>query len=147
MSPDTIRARADPPPAPAADAGAEKARPARVWVVRADGGKYTDHFVAGGYAAVGWFDLSSVSSRDEIRRRYVQEYPEAPSGQIANETGQLAAFRLDMGEGDYVLTPTADRGWLRYGRVTGPCIAAAGDDGCRYRNRRAVDWAAAPLSR
>lgn len=147
MSPDTIRAGVVPGPAPAADAGAEKARPVRDWVVRADGGQYTDHFVAGGYAAVGWFDLSSASSRDEIRRRYVQEYPEAPSGQIANETGQIAAFRLDMSEGDYVITPMDDLGWLRFGRVAGPCVSVVEGDGCPRRNRRTVEWADARLRR
>ena len=43
-------------------------------------------------------------------------------GQIANETGQLAGIRLEMAEGDYVITPAADRESLRYGRITGPCV-------------------------
>ena len=110
-----------------------------VWVVRANGGRNTDKFITGRFIAVGWFDLSSATSRDEIRQRYEQEYPDAPAGQIANEIGQLAAFRLDIGEGDYVVTPGADREWLYYGRVTGPWIAATDDeDRYRYPNRRAV---------
>ena len=135
------------PTAPLRDAGSRGATQAGVWVVRADGGKYTDHFVAGGYAGVGWFDLSSLGSRDEIRRRYEQEYSDALRGQIANETGQLAAFHLDMAEGDYVITPAADREVLHYGRISGPCTTVAGDDGCPYRNRRPVVWAETPLRR
>ena len=119
----------------------------RVWVVRADGGKYADHFLSGGYAAVGWFDLSSVDTRDQLRKVYELEYPDAPAGQIANEIGQLAAFRLEMDEGDYVVTPTADRESLRFGRIVGPCVAFGGDDGCGYRNRRAVNWAETRLRR
>ena len=134
-------------PVQAAEAEPGKARRANVWVVRADGGKYADHFVSGGYAAVGWFDLSSVDTRERIRRVYESEYPGARPGQIANEIGQLAAFRLEMGEGDYVVTPAADRESLRHGRVAGPCVTFRGDDGCRYRNRRAVDWAETTLRR
>ena len=119
----------------------------KVWVVRADGGKYADHFVSGGYAAVGWFDLSSVETLDRIRRTYQVEYPDALPGQIANEIVQLAAFRLEMGEGDHIITPAADRESLRYGRIVGPCFVFRGEDECRFRNRRAVNWAETPLSR
>ena len=133
--------------APAVVTEAESGTSPSVWVVRADGGKYADDFVGGGYAAVGWFDLSSIGTRDQLRRAYELEYPNSPVGQIANVTSQLGAFCLEMHEGDYVVTPTADRESLRYGRILGPCVAFEGDDGCRYRNRRAVDWAETRLSR
>ena len=132
-------------PGRAANAGGE--RSASVWVVRADGGKYTDDFVAGGYVAIGWFDLSSADSRDEIRRRYEREYPDALAGQMANETGQLAAFRLEMVEGDHVITPAADGESLRHGRVIGPCVGVPGDGVRDHRNRRAVEWVETPLGR
>ena len=134
---------------PALDRGADvsTARPVQVWVVRSDGGKYTDDFVLGGYVAIGWFDLSSVGSRDEIRRRYEQEYPDALAGQVANETGQLAGFRLDMAEGDFVITPAADRESLRYGRITGPCVGVPADGVRDHRNRRKVQWTDTPLNR
>ncbi len=142
-----MRAGADTAPAPAADAGAGKARPARVWVVRAAGGKHTDDFIAGGYVSIGWFDVSSVGSRDEIRRRYEQEYPDALAGQVANETGQLAGFRLEMAEGDFVITPGADRESLRYGRIVGPCVGLPVDGVRDHRNCRNVEWTDTPLSR
>ncbi len=146
MNPDLTHASRGIASAVVHDAESEMTVP-RVWVVRADGGQYADHFFSGGYAAVGWFDLSSVDTRDQLRKVYELECPEAPAGQIANEIGQLAAFRLEMDEGDYVITPAADRESLRYGRIAGPCIAFRGDDGCRYRNRRAVNWAETPLRR
>lgn len=129
--------------------GAEPAtdRPVQVWVVRADGGKYTDDFIAGGYVAIGWFDLSSAGSREEIRRCYEREYPDALVGQVANETGQLAAFRLDMAEGDYVITPAADRESLRYGRIIGRCVGVPADGVRDHRNRRTVQWTDKPLRR
>ena len=41
----------------------------KVWCVRADGGKYTEHFLKGGYAGIGWDgldDLSHIQTRDEL---------------------------------------------------------------------------------
>ena len=120
-----------------------------VWVVRANGGKYTDHFVSGGYAAVEWesIELSAVNSLDDLRRRYREAYPDDNATQVGVNVGQLAAFHLRMREGDYVITPTGDTEWLLYGRVTGATILASADDGCPYRNRRPVDWAATPVRR
>lgn len=129
------------------DTEPEMGRPVQVWVVRADGGKYTDDFIAGGYVAIGWFDVSSVDSREEIRRLYEQEYPDARAGQIANEIGQLAGFRLEMAEGDYVITPAADRESLHYGCIIGPCVGVAADGVRDHSNRRAVKWTDTPLSR
>ena len=133
---------------PVTGAGPEEAWQPRVWVVRADGGLYANHFVAGGYA--GCFSkvaVSSAGSRDEIRRRYKQAYPGDSARAVGVNVGQLAAFRFEMREGDDVITPTALPELLHYGRVAGPCVSADGDDGCPYRNRRAVDWADKRLGR
>ncbi len=120
-----------------------------MWVVRADTGKYIEHFVTGGYAAVESesIDLSSVGSRDDLRRRYRQAYPDQERQREGVQVGQFAAFHLDMREGDYVITPTSDTEWLLFGRVTGGTVHVSADDGCPYRNRRSVDWAATPLRR
>ena len=120
-----------------------------VWVVRANGGKYADHFVSGGYAAVEWesIELSSVDSLDDLRHRYREAYPDDNVTQVGVNVGQLAAFHLGMREGDYVITPTGDTEWLLYGRVAGATVLASPDDGCPYRNRRPVDWAATPVRR
>ena len=127
----------------------ESAQPANVWAVRADGGKYTEQFVTGGYAAVEWepIELSSISSLDDLRRRYREAYPNDNANQARVNVKQLADFHLDMREGDYVITPTGDTEWLLYGRVTGGTVHASADDGCPYRNRRSVDWTATPLRR
>ncbi|MCY4637712.1 MAG: DUF262 domain-containing protein [Acidobacteria bacterium] len=133
---------------PAMDSAPGKPRPARVWVVRADGGKYTHHFVAGGYAGCSEkIDVASARSREEIRLRYEQADPDAGPKSTGTQVGQLASFLLDMHEGDYVITPEADREWLRYGRVAGPCVSLVGGDGCPFRNRRTVEWADTRLRR
>ena len=119
-----------------------------VWVVRANGGKYTDHFVTGGYAAVEWeaIELSSVSSLDDLRRRYHEAYPDDNAKQASVNVRQLAAFHLDMREGDYVITPTGDTEWLLYGHVTGGTVHASADDGYPYRNRRSVELGRDPAA-
>ena len=127
----------------------EGPQPPDVWVVRANGGKYTEHFVSGGYSAVEWepIKLSSVSSLEDLRRRYREAYPDDNAKQVGVNVKQLAAFHIEMREGDYVITPTGDSEWLLYGRVMGGTVHASPDDGCPYRNRRSVDWAATPLRR
>ena len=129
-----------------AEAAPEPARPPAVWVVRAYGGRYAEHFVANGYAGVGHVDVSSARDRDEIRRLWKQAHPDWSGPRIGAEVRQCHDFLFRIREDDYVITPT-DRIWLRYGRVVGPCVSAAGDDGSLFRNRRAVDWEPASLSR
>ena len=127
----------------------EGPRPPQVWVVRANGGKYTEHFVTGGYVAVEWepIELSSVSSIDDLRRRYHEAYPDDNAKQVGVNVTQLASFHIEMRKGDYVITPAGDSDCLLYGRVTGGTVHASPGDGCPYRNRRSVDWAATPLRR
>ena len=112
---------------------------ARVWVVRAGGGRYVRHFIDQRHVCSGKVDVSSAESRDEIRRKFKEESP--------GEIGQLAAFSLELCEGDYVITPEEDTKWLRFGRVAGPCVSVAEGEGCPYRNRRRVDWADTKLKR
>jgi predicted Mrr-cat superfamily restriction endonuclease len=124
-----------------------------VWCVRADFGTYTQHFVEGGYAAIGWIsqaDLSSIKSRDELYPLYKANHPDDTSNiVIGQQVGQIARFLLEIKAGDYVITPAADTEWLHYGRVMPDpsYVYAAGDDGCPYRHRRRVTWAAQRLKR
>ena len=140
------------PDAPAS--GTEHVRPANVWVVRAGvDGRYAKHFLANGYVAFGELDLASASDRDEVRRRYEDACPTEGSGHVGNSfhlkvtVSQYDAFLFDIQKDDYVITPERDTERLRYGRIIGSCESAAGDDGCPYRNRYAVDWNAATLER
>lgn len=126
---------------------------ADVWCVRADFGTYTDQFLKGGFMGVGWMpdlDLSGVQSKDDLYPLYQQTYPDDTSNiVIGQQVGQIARFLLDIKAGDYVITPEADTEWLRFGKVgDGPSYYHFdGDDGCRYRQRRKVEWAAKPIAR
>ena len=125
----------------------------KVWVVRADFGKYTEHFVSGGYVGIGWIaneSLSSVSNRDALYPLYKQAYPQDTSPiVIGQQVGQISRFLLDIREGDYVITPASDTEWLRYGKVgKDPSYNYAdGADGCPFRHRREVNWASEPIKR
>ena len=124
-----------------------------VWVVRADFGKYTEHFVKGGYVAVGWIrseNLSSIKEREDIERLYRLAYPEHTSKYvIGQQVGQIARFLLQIKAGDYVITPAADTELLRYCEVgTDPSYFYSSDnDGCPFLHRRRVSWAQKSLMR
>ena len=123
-----------------------------VWCVRAEFGSYTQAFVDGGYAAIGWmpeFDLGTVGSRDALYPLYKQVYPKDISNiVIGQQVGQIARFLLEIQGGDYVITPASDTEWLHYGSVSAdPSYVHAAPDACPYRHRRRVEWAPKRLKR
>lgn len=124
-----------------------------VWCVRAEFGTYTQHFVSGGYVAIGWMpdtNLSAIATRDEIYPLYKAAHPDDTSNiVIGQQVGQIARFLLEMKPGDYVITPAADTELLHYGRLAADpsYFFAIGDDGCPYRHRRRVEWARETLKR
>ena len=122
-----------------------------VWVIRADYGKYTGHFVDGAYVGAAWLrevDLSKVKSKAELTAMYRQARPNHASNQVGANVGQLWLF-LEMEVGDYVITPCADSQWLYYGRVADvPYYYAPNDsDGCYFPHRRSVAWAGRRINR
>lgn len=124
-----------------------------IWCVRAEFGTYTQRFVEGGYAAIGWMrdvDLTDVRSREALYPLYRQAHPEDVSNiVIGQQVGQIARFLLDIRAGDYVITPAADTEYLRYGQVAADpaYFYAQGDDGCPYRHRRRISWDPSALKR
>ena len=122
-----------------------------VWVIRANNGKYTGHFVDGAYVGAGWLlghDLSKVKTRDELTEIYRQTHPEQSPREVSAIVGQLWLF-LQMGVGDYVITPCSDSQWLYYGRVVDvPYYYAPNDrDGCDFPPSplRSLGWEAHQL--
>lgn len=124
-----------------------------LFCVRAEFGTYTKHFVAGGYVAIGWIpntDLSAVKTRDELYPLYKAEHPDDTSNIVSGQqVGQIARFLLEMKADDFVITPAANTELLHYGRLASDpsYVYATGDDGCPYRHRRRVEWAAETLRR
>jgi predicted Mrr-cat superfamily restriction endonuclease len=124
-----------------------------VYCVRADFGTYTELFLKGGYAAIGWLhrsDLGKVKTKDALYPLYKQEHPEDTSNiVIGQQVGQIARFLFDIQSGDYVVTPAADTQWLHYGIMEpgDSYYFDAGSDGCRFNHRRRVKWAKERINR
>ena len=123
-------------------------------VVRAEFGKYTDHFLNGGYVAIGWMsdkDLGAVEHIDELYDMYREAYPNDTSNYvIGTQVGQIRRFLMEMTDGDFVITPATDTEWIHYGQISEgePSYYQANeDDGCPYLHRRHVKWAEKALSR
>ncbi len=126
---------------------------ANVWVVRAEFGKYTEHFINGGYIGVGWIpnqDLGQMESRDDLDRAYREAYPDDKNEyKIGTQVGQISRFLFDIKAGDYVITPPNNTAWLHFGKVESePSYSYPGEsDGCPYRHRRGVVWDKTRLNR
>ncbi len=124
-----------------------------VWVVRADHGKYADHFVKGSYVGGGWLpgdNLSEIKEKSEIEKIYLRRNPGQSSPVVGSYVGQTAIFLLDIQAGDYVITPRADKQWLNFCRVEGdPSYYYHPDvsDGCPFPHRRKAAWDKIPLRR
>ena len=123
--------------------------PPNIWRVGAEKGKYTDSFVAGGYAGAGWIpgtNLIGVTEMKEFSRLFQEDHPDATPKQVAAAAGQIRRFVVSIKPGDYIITPTRDNALQRYGRVeSGLYYEQTPNDGCPFPHRRKVDWADRPM--
>ena len=115
----------------------------RVWLVRAGGnGEDDDANLVNGLAIIGWQEvpnLTGAADKDDVRERVRQGYPDESNQYVGRTTGQLAAFLLDMREGDIVALPLKTQpGQVALGRVAGPYIYKEVDG--VERHTRPVDW-------
>jgi len=123
-----------------------------LYCVRADFGRYTTQFIAGGYVAIGWLsdqDLSHIGSREELYPLYKAAYPDDTSNVvIGQQVGQIARFLLEIQPGDYVIVPSPDTEYIHYGVVAeNAYYFADGTDGCPYLHRKKVTWHPEPIQR
>ena len=123
-----------------------------IWVVRAKFGMYTDHFVKGGYVAIGWMedvDLSTFNNRDELYAPYVKCHPDSKSNVvIGQQVGQISRFLFELLPGDFVITPSANTEYIHYGVIEQDgYYYDKSDDGCPYFHRKKVKWHTKPVQR
>ncbi len=121
-----------------------------VYVVRAEFGRYTEDFLKGGYAAIGWMhdvDLSGIKNLDELRPIYREQHPEDTSNLVVGQqVGQIARFLLQIKTGDCVITPSANTEIIHYGTVAPDSYYYfTGKDTCPYPHRRKIKWHAKPI--
>ena len=122
-----------------------------VRVVRAYYGQYTELWVKGGYAAIGWIpttSLAEINSREELSIIYKKAQPEESGRRTAANVGMASLFLLGTKPGDYIITPALDSKQLYHGKVLDePYYYKSGGDECPFPHRRRVKWASEPLHR
>lgn len=118
----------------------------RVYIVRANFGKYLTHFIRGGYVGIGalpTIDFSEAKNREELYEILENERPGmATDLTVGRELGQIERFLLGMRGGDTVITPDTDTRMIHYGIIERSasyyCLGSV--DGCSYPHRRRVIW-------
>ncbi|OAI24522.1 MULTISPECIES: restriction endonuclease [Methylomonas] len=124
-----------------------------IFCVRAEFGTYTQHFLNGKYAAIGWLpnnDLSSVATKEELYPLYKSAYPNDISNVvIGQQVGQISRFLFDIAEGDYVIVPDSNTDLLYYGIVQASPYqyVKQPSDSCPYCHRLNIDWNVKPVRR
>lgn len=124
----------------------------KAWVVRAGRRGENEQFnLEHGVATVGWDavgDLTSCTTREDVRALVAEAYPADSPGKQANSTGQLWAFRDSIKSGDLVVMPSKlQPGYLRLGRCTGPFRYVSAELDKSRRKQLPVDWATELVSR
>ena len=114
----------------------------RAWLIRAGRSGELDNFaIESSLAGVGFGDipdLTSVSTRDEMRETVRRSHADASDAQVSNVTGQLWAVRSRVRPGDIVVLPLKKTSQIALGVVTGGYRYR--DDPAGWRHAVAVDW-------
>lgn len=123
----------------------------KAWVVRAGStGEHEAANLTGGFATIGWNlpDLTSATTRDEIRSRVQDAYPDDSPGRQANITGQIWAFQNRIRSGDIVIMPSKlQPGYLYLGKCSGSYVYSPSETHPQRRHRLPVEWLPEPISK
>ena len=99
-------------------------------------------FLNQGLIAIGWRDFGDLTkveaTRDAFKAHYIEAYPDAKTGQIANGAGMLYRFYHDVQIGDYVIFPSKTDRKINIGTVEGDYYFQDNDG--EYVQRRKVKW-------
>lgn len=119
--------------------------------IRAEWGKYTQHFLKGNYVGIGWLagnDLSQINSRDGLYPLYRDAYPNDTSNVvIGQQVGQIARFLLELQPEDFVILPDGNTDIVHWGVVQSGYYFSDTSDGCPYTHRKKVKWHQTPVRR
>lgn len=116
------------------------------YVVRAEGGKFSETFKNGKFVAVGWFgrdskaefDLSKASSRQYVKEMLLKENNNSSNRTIGLATGMNYRFINEMKIGDKVISPTYNNK-IMLGTIVSDCYMEK-NDGFEAFLRRKVEW-------
>lgn len=115
-----------------------------VWVVRAgNNNEIAQEVEEQSAVALGWADvsnLSSTSSRDDVKSRVREAAPQYSKKLVISSAGQLFRFVHEMKEGDYVLTPIKATREILMGQIAGPYEYNPNTISSVYPHVRKVKW-------
>jgi restriction system protein len=111
-------------------------------MVRAGRGGYVAEDFARDNIAIGWNkigDLSKTTTSSDIRREYLNAYPDAKPGEIGNAVAMIHKFRSIIRQGDPVLTYDKSRREYVVGKVTSDYLFKPGEVK-DHPHIRKVEW-------
>ena len=124
----------------------------RIFVLRAEYGKYTDTFRNHKYIGIGWFEEIDptqnnwdLHDKDFLKEKYRHKYPDDTNMRINQIVGQIYRFVNDMNIGDLVISPY-NTDILLIGKISSELYIQS-DDTSPYSWRKKVEWLKNDISR
>jgi restriction system protein len=122
-----------------------------LWMVRTGKhGEYEERFLQNNRIYLTWndvqVDLSDVQNKKELGVLLQRIYPNAPTGRISNNTGQIWPFVKEMKRGDWVLVPSKKKSAVHVAEITGPYTFDAKAQ-TPYFHYHTVKWVATDIPR
>ena len=99
-------------------------------------------FLQDSVIAIGWREFGDLSvlnaTREDFKQHYLDVYPDAKKGAVANSAGMLYRFAHEAQKGDYVVFPSRSDRMVNIGVIEGDYtyVAAAHE----YVQQRKVKW-------
>lgn len=92
--------------------------------------------------AIGWREMGNLqeipATRDAIKAKYLQVYPDAKKGSVPTSVGMLYRFCHEVQRGDYVVYPSKVDRMINIGEVTGDYVYKPEEH--EYVHQRNVKW-------
>ena len=117
----------------------------RVFVLRADYGRYTDVFKKHSYIGIGWFEEINpiennwdLTDKDFLKEKYREKYPTDANMRVNQNVGQIFRFINDINIGDIIISPH-NTNELIIGKVVGDLYFEE-DNSSPYPWRKKVEW-------
>lgn len=114
----------------------------QVWVVRAPD-EIASEVEKNSMVAIGWSQmggLDGVQSREAMKRKFREIYPELSDKRIAIGAGQLYRFVHEIHKGDFILTPLRETRQVLVGHCTAEYAYDVAAVSKTHPNVRKVDW-------
>ena len=111
----------------------------RVWGIHTQDDKL---FLQDSVIAIGWREFGDLSvlnaTREDFKQHYLDVYPDAKKGAVANSAGMLYRFAHEAQKGDYDVFPSKSDRMINIGVIEGDYtyVAAAHE----YVQQRKVKW-------